>query len=84
LTTSKKISILEYNKDIYMSNIAVKLENINNTLQLHNEITQKILNTVQKPENKFIKVLQVIGLGAGALAIFNIIENIIKWIMGGG
>ena len=67
-----------------MSNIAVKLENINNTLQLHNEITQKILNTVQKPENKFIKVLQVIGLGAGALAIFNIIENIIKWIMGGG
>jgi len=43
-----------------------------------------MLDTMQKPENIFIKILQVIGLGAGALAIFNIIENIVKWILGGG
>ena len=51
---------------------------------MNNEITQKMLNAMQKPENRFIRILQVIGLSAGALAIFNIIENIIKWIIGGG
>ena len=64
-------------------NIGEKLDNINNTLQTHNEITLKMLNSMEKPENRFIKILQVMGLGAGALALFNIIENIIKWIMGG-
>jgi len=66
-----------------MDNIAESLQNINNTLQKHNEIALKMLDTMQKPENRFIRVLQVIGLGAGALAIFNIIENIVKWLTGG-
>ena len=66
-----------------MNNIAENLQCINNTLEIHNEIAQKILKTMEKPENRFIKILQIIGLGAGALAIFNIIENIIKWIIGG-
>ena len=43
-----------------------------------------MLDTMQKPENRFIKILQIIGLGAGALAIFNIMENIIKWVIRGG
>ena len=42
-----------------------------------------MLNSMEKPENRFIKILQVMGLGAGALALFNIIENIPRWIMGG-
>jgi len=67
-----------------MDTVTNELHNINNTLGKQNELIQKMLNLMQKPENKFIRVLQVIGLGAGALAIFNIIENIIKWILGGG
>jgi len=67
-----------------MDNITISLQNINNTLQEHNEIAQKMLYTMQKPENKFIRILQIIGLSAGALAIFNIIENILKWVMKGG
>jgi len=59
------------------------LQNINKTLQTHNELAKKILDTMRKPENIFIRILQIIGLSAGALAIFNIIENIIKWIMEG-
>ena len=42
-----------------------------------------MVDNIQKPENKFVRVLQIIGLSAGALAIFNINGNIIKWIMGG-
>ena len=48
-----------------MDNIAESLQNINNTLQTHNEIAQKMLNSMEKPENRFIKILQVMGLGAG-------------------
>ncbi|MCL2720878.1 MAG: hypothetical protein FWD47_06015 [Treponema sp.] len=66
-----------------MVSINKDLQNINRTLQIHNEIAEKLLNAMQKPENRFIKILQIIGLSAGALAIFNIIENIIKWIIGG-
>jgi len=77
-----KTSILKM-EDIFMENITESLQNINNTLQTHNEIAQKMLNSMEKPENRFVRILQVMGLGAGALAIFNIIENIIKWIIGG-
>ena len=66
-----------------MNAINENLQNINKTLQTHNELAKKILDTMRKPENIFIRILQIIGLSAGALAIFNIIENIIKWIMEG-
>ena len=67
-----------------MDSITAGLQSINSTLQAHNEIAQKMLCTMQKPENRFIRILQIIGLSAGALAIFNIIENIMKWVMEGG
>jgi len=67
-----------------MDNITAGLQSINCSLQAFNEIAQKMLDTMQKPENKFIKILPIIGLGAGALAIFNIMENIIKWVIRGG
>jgi len=67
-----------------MESVAKELNGIKITLEKHNEIVQNILMVIKKPENKFIRILQIIGLGAGALAIFNIIENIIKWILSGG
>ena len=59
-----------------MERVVQKLDNINQTLE-------GILGILQKPENKFIRALQIIGLSAGALAIINIIDNLIKMIMGG-
>ena len=82
LTMADKGIIFKYGR-YFMENITESLQNINNTLQTHNEIAQKMLNSMEKPENRFVRILQVMGLGAGALAIFNIIENIVKWILGG-
>ena len=62
-----------------MDNVVTELNGIKMTLEKHNEITQNLLNVLQRPENKFVRILQIIGLGAGALAIF----NIIKWVFGG-
>ena len=76
--------ILYIRGENFMSNIVESLQSIDSTLREQNEIVQKLLKAIQKPENRFIRILQVIGLGAGALAIFNIIENIIKWIITGG
>ena len=59
-----------------MEKVVEKLDNINQTLE-------KMLGVMQKPENKLIRALKIIGLSAGALAIFNIIENIVNWIIGG-
>jgi exonuclease VII small subunit len=66
-----------------MDNIVENLQSINKALERHNEIFQKISDTMKKPEHKLTQVLKIIGLNAGALAIFNVIENIIKWFIGG-
>ena len=62
--------------EVVMEKVVEKLDNINQTLE-------KMLGVMQKPENKFIRALKIVGLSAGALAIFNIVENIIKWVIGG-
>jgi len=62
-----------------MELVAEKLDNINKTLERNNEIAQKMLDTMRKPENPFIKVLTVAGIGVGILGIIQVIDTILKW-----
>ncbi|MDR0486830.1 MAG: hypothetical protein LBG91_01150 [Treponema sp.] len=41
-----------------MGNVVEKLDTINQTLEKHNAIAQKMLDAMQKPENPFFKALQ--------------------------
>ncbi|MDR0444052.1 MAG: hypothetical protein LBH44_11670 [Treponema sp.] len=59
---------------------AENLTAINRTLEKHNEIAQKMLEVMQKPENPFFKVLAAAGLGVGALGIIHVIDTILKWL----
>ena len=61
---------------IKMEKIAEKLDNINQTLE-------KMLRVMDKPENKIIQMIKIIGLLAGALAILNAADIIRIWISGG-
>ena len=62
-----------------MEQVVEKLDNINRTLEKNNEITQKMLDVIQKPENPFFKVLTIAGIGVGILGIIQIIDTILKW-----
>ena len=62
-----------------MEQVVEKLDNINRTLERNNEITQKMLNVMQKPENPFFKVLTIAGIGVGILGIIQVIDTILKW-----
>ena len=62
-----------------MEQVVEKLDNINRTLERNNEITQKMLDVIQKPENPFFKVLTIAGIGVGILGIIQIIDTILKW-----
>ena len=59
--------------------LAEKLDNINKTLEGHNEITQKMLDVMQKPENPFLKVLTIGGICVGILGIVEILDTILTW-----
>jgi len=59
-----------------MDKVVEKLDNINQTLE-------KMLEAIQKPENKLIRILGVFGLVVGALGILNAIDIIINWLIGG-
>ena len=59
-----------------MERVAEKLDNINQTLE-------KMLWVMDKPENKVIQMLKIIGLLAGALAILNAADIVRLWILGG-
>ena len=52
--------------------IVEKLGNINQTLE-------KILGVMEKPENPFIKILTIAGIGVGILGIIQVIDTISKW-----
>jgi len=67
-----------------MDNIVKNLDNINRTLEKQNEIIQKILDVIPRPENKFTRVLETIVLIAGVLGILNAADIIRNWIIGGG
>jgi len=62
-----------------MEQVVEKLDNINRTLERNNEITQKMLDVMQKPENPFFKVLTIAGIGVGVLGIIQVIDTILKW-----
>ena len=47
------------------------------------ETLDEILLILKKPENKFIKVLDISGAVVSVLAILGIVEIIKKWIQGG-
>ena len=56
--------------------IVEKLDNINWTLE-------KMLGVMQKPKNKFIQALEIVGLFTGALGIFFVVDLFKRWILGG-
>jgi hypothetical protein len=56
--------------------IVEKLDIINSTLE-------KMLDVMKKPENKFLRLLEIIGLGVGILSILNAVDIIRNWIIGG-
>jgi preprotein translocase subunit Sss1 len=62
-----------------MENVVEKLDAINQTLEKHNVITQKMLDVMQKPENPFLKALTIAGVGVGILGIIQVIDTILKW-----
>ena len=70
-----------------MNKVVEKLGNMNQTLEKHlerhNDIAQKMLDMMQKPENKFMRVLEISALLAGALSILGVVDIIKKWILGG-
>ena len=55
-----------------MEKVVEKLDNINQTLE-------KMLEVMKKPENPFIKVLTIAGIGVGILGIIQVIDTIVKW-----
>ena len=65
-----------------MDKIAEKLDAINQTLERQNKITQSMLELMQKPENPFLKILTVAGIGVSALGIIHIIDTIVTWLGG--
>ena len=65
-----------------MKSQAEKLDSINKTLERHNDIVQKMLDIMQKPENPFVKTLTVAGVGVGVLGIIQVVDTIIKWFGG--
>ena len=62
-----------------MEKVVKKLDTINKTLEKHNEITQKMLDVMHKPENPFVKTLTIAGIGVGVLGIIQVIDTILKW-----
>ena len=66
-----------------MDNVAKNLDNLNRTLEKQNEIIQKILDVIPRPENKFTRVLETIVLIAGVLGFLNAADIIRNWIIGG-
>jgi hypothetical protein len=66
-----------------MDNTVEKLDNINRTLERQNEIMQKMLDIMPKPENRFVRILDTFVLIAGVLGILNAVDIVRHWIIGG-
>ena len=58
-----------------MEKVAEGLDRINKTLE-------RMLAVMQKPENKLIKALAVVGLFVGALGLVNILDTVLRWFIG--
>jgi len=52
-------------------------------LDRHNDIMQQMLDIMPRPASKFISILEIVVLIAGAFSFFSIADVIVKWIRGG-
>jgi hypothetical protein len=60
-----------------------KLDEINKTLSQISESVRLIADTMVKPENKFLQIIQY-GTGVvGIMGILTIIDIIVRWVLGG-
>jgi len=66
-----------------MDNTVEKLDNINRTLERQNEIMQKMLNMMPKPESKLARILDTMVLIVGVMGILNAVDIVRHWIIGG-
>ena len=66
-----------------MENVVIELNSIKTTLDKHNEITQNMLDFMQKPGSRITQVLEKFVLIAGALGFIHTAEIIRTWITGG-
>jgi len=73
------MDILE--KEIY--NIRKVLDMQNEISKVQTEIFRRMLNIMRKPENKFKSLLERVVLIVSAMGLLNIVDTIIKWIIGG-
>ena len=73
-----------------MDILGQELYNIRQVLDVQNEISKvqteifrRMLNIMRKPENKFKSLLEKVVLIVSAMGLLNIIDTIIKWVIGG-
>jgi len=59
------------------------VEQIITELSALNKKADIIIGIMQKPENKFMKVMEIIGNAVGILSILAIVDIIRTWIFGG-
>jgi hypothetical protein len=59
------------------------VERIVSELKEHNRILQEILTTLAKPEKKGTQFLTIIATAVSVLGIVQVIDIIVKWIIGG-
>jgi hypothetical protein len=48
-----------------------------------NKKADNIIGIMQKPQNKVLKIMEIIGNAAGIISILAIVELIRSWIIGG-
>ena len=48
-----------------------------------NDNVKIIVETIQKPESKFLKLLEIVGNAVGIIGILAIVDIIRHWILGG-
>jgi len=48
-----------------------------------NDNVKIIVKTIQKPESKFLKFLEIVGNAVGIIGILAIVDIIRHWILGG-
>ena len=59
------------------------MEQIANELKEHNRLLGEILKVLDKPENKSTQFLTVIATSVSVLGVVQVIDIIIKWVIGG-
>jgi preprotein translocase subunit Sss1 len=59
------------------------METVIEQLRKMNQTFERMLAVMEKPENKILRVLQVVGAGVGALGFLGLIDIIRNWIIGG-